>query len=396
MDYYSILELSPDATQAQIKRQYRLLLHAWHPDKFPNQDQKLRAQERTKALNEAYSILGDPNERARYDATRSSEQPKSGEQPGDSQTSRSEGQEASKAERQRHKEKRARREREREAEAEARWRRKVEEEGISQVRKPVEGKPSFLKNLFNKARCVVGAHKGQWIYDKSDECTEVRRCELCQELSARTAHDWAEWRFQSNHSCDCVRNCERCGEIDYDTQHNWVHWEYLGATDCTQVQICLRCHAKSEHTRVAHDWSEWSYSEFDRQQSRVCRRCREKVFEVLTPSNPEILSELSSVGISRSLNGIWLAGDGLPVQFRQAGTQISLRGVNAFGVVVVDGHGTIQGNQAHLEFQYFDGFTYDRGQTIMQISPDGRRMDGMVQYAVSGIRRPMGLIKQIG
>jgi DnaJ domain len=398
MDYYKILELSPDATQAQIKQQYRLLLHAWHPDKFPNQDQKLRAQERTKALNEAYSILGDPKERVRYDTNRSSERAESSEQPGNSHAHRSEaeGRRASKVDRRQHTEERAKRERGREAEAEASWRRKVAQEGVDDFRKPVERKASFLKNLFNKARCAVGAHKGQWIYSKPDECTQVRQCELCQELSARTAHDWAEWRFQSDDDCDCARTCTRCGEIDYDTQHNWAHWEYLGATDCTQVQICLRCQAKSEHTRVAHDWSEWSYSEFDHQRSRVCRRCRQRSSEVLPPSNREILSEPSMAGASRPFNGIWLAGDGLPIQFQQAEAQISFRGVNAFGVVVVDGHGTIQGNQAHLKFQYFDGFTYDMGQTIMQISPDGRRMDGIVHFSVSGIRRPMGLVKQIG
>lgn len=72
-DYYEVLEISSNASQEAIKDQYRFLLHAWHPDKFPNLQQKMRAQERTKEINEAYSVLGESEQRARYDAQRSEE-----------------------------------------------------------------------------------------------------------------------------------------------------------------------------------------------------------------------------------------------------------------------------------------------------------------------------------
>src|SRR5687767_7209235 len=69
-DYYAILEVSPDATQAKIKEQQRLMLHAWHPDKFPNAELKEKAEEKTKQINEAYDILSNPTKRAQYDRER--------------------------------------------------------------------------------------------------------------------------------------------------------------------------------------------------------------------------------------------------------------------------------------------------------------------------------------
>lgn len=66
-NYYTILEVEPTATIDQIKTQYRFLLHAWHPDKFPNEELKTKAGEKLKEINEAYSILCDPTKREIYD-----------------------------------------------------------------------------------------------------------------------------------------------------------------------------------------------------------------------------------------------------------------------------------------------------------------------------------------
>lgn len=66
-DYYKILELESGATQEQIEKQYRFLLHAWHPDKFSTQEQKDKAGERVREINEAYSVLGDTTKRNIYD-----------------------------------------------------------------------------------------------------------------------------------------------------------------------------------------------------------------------------------------------------------------------------------------------------------------------------------------
>ena len=56
-NYYEILEIQPTATLEQIKAQYHLMLLAWHPDRFPNSDQKAKAEEKTKQINEAYRVL---------------------------------------------------------------------------------------------------------------------------------------------------------------------------------------------------------------------------------------------------------------------------------------------------------------------------------------------------
>lgn len=66
-DYYHILEVDPNATVEQIKSQHRFLIHAWHPDKFPEGELKDKANEKIREINEAYSILSDTAKRENYD-----------------------------------------------------------------------------------------------------------------------------------------------------------------------------------------------------------------------------------------------------------------------------------------------------------------------------------------
>jgi curved DNA-binding protein CbpA len=65
--FYEILELSPGATEAEIKEQYRFLIQAWHPDKFSNPVQKDKALEKAKEINQAYAVLSKPERRKQYD-----------------------------------------------------------------------------------------------------------------------------------------------------------------------------------------------------------------------------------------------------------------------------------------------------------------------------------------
>ena len=66
-DYYTLLEIPANASTEKIREQYRLLAHAWHPDKFPTPDQKAKATEKMKQLNEAYETLSNTSRRKSYD-----------------------------------------------------------------------------------------------------------------------------------------------------------------------------------------------------------------------------------------------------------------------------------------------------------------------------------------
>ncbi|MGN7611241.1 DnaJ C-terminal domain-containing protein [Magnetococcales bacterium HHB-1] len=62
-DYYRTLQVSPDATQAQVRQAYRRLARLHHPDL----NHSPFAEERFKKLGEAYETLGNPDKRAQYD-----------------------------------------------------------------------------------------------------------------------------------------------------------------------------------------------------------------------------------------------------------------------------------------------------------------------------------------
>jgi molecular chaperone DnaJ len=63
-DYYDVLGVSRDADDAELKRAFRNLARAHHPDKNPGDT---KAEDRFKEINEAYGILSDPAKRAQYD-----------------------------------------------------------------------------------------------------------------------------------------------------------------------------------------------------------------------------------------------------------------------------------------------------------------------------------------
>ena len=62
-DFYALLGVSRDATEADIKKAYRKLAMEFHPDRNSAPD----AESRFKEITEAYEILRDPQKRAAYD-----------------------------------------------------------------------------------------------------------------------------------------------------------------------------------------------------------------------------------------------------------------------------------------------------------------------------------------
>jgi len=66
-NYYDILEVSKKASKDTINKIFKIHMKANHPDLFQG-DEKIKAEERSKELTEAYNVLSDDNERAKYDA----------------------------------------------------------------------------------------------------------------------------------------------------------------------------------------------------------------------------------------------------------------------------------------------------------------------------------------
>src|SRR3989344_233291 len=61
-DYYKILGVNRDASEEEVKKAFRKLAHAYHPDKSGGDEAKF------KEVSEAYSVLSDKKKRAQYDA----------------------------------------------------------------------------------------------------------------------------------------------------------------------------------------------------------------------------------------------------------------------------------------------------------------------------------------
>ena len=66
-DFYKELGVSKDASQDQIKKAYRKLARANHPDSNPGDSAK---HDRFKAVAEAYDVIGDATKRKQYDELR--------------------------------------------------------------------------------------------------------------------------------------------------------------------------------------------------------------------------------------------------------------------------------------------------------------------------------------
>ena len=63
-DYYEVLGLQKGASEEEIKKAFRKMAMKYHPDKNPGNKE---AEEKFKEVNEAYSVLSDPDKKSKYD-----------------------------------------------------------------------------------------------------------------------------------------------------------------------------------------------------------------------------------------------------------------------------------------------------------------------------------------
>lgn len=66
-DFYKVLGVSKDVSDAELKKVYRKLARENHPDSNPN---NAKAEAKFKEISEAYSVLSDKAQRAEYDQVR--------------------------------------------------------------------------------------------------------------------------------------------------------------------------------------------------------------------------------------------------------------------------------------------------------------------------------------
>ena len=63
-DYYEVLGIEKGASEAEIKSAFRKMAMKYHPDRNPGDKE---AEEKFKEVNEAYSVLSDPEKKEKYD-----------------------------------------------------------------------------------------------------------------------------------------------------------------------------------------------------------------------------------------------------------------------------------------------------------------------------------------
>jgi hypothetical protein len=170
----------------------------------------------------------------------------------------------------------------------------------------------MLKDLFEKGKCALGFHGGDWRYVQDQHCQQERVCPRCKNKSLQLVHTWQAWQYGTAQSCEMTRHCSRCQELENKTEHVWaspiydsegactqvrpcsrcndkvadrtIHvwndWSYQTPGQCSQRSACSRCGEAGKDTRIVHEWDGWQDSQFYGAPVRVCRRCGDLVFNL--------------------------------------------------------------------------------------------------------------------
>ena len=131
----------------------------------------------------------------------------------------------------------------------------------------------MLKDLFDKGKCALGFHSGDWRYVDARRCQQVRICPRCNNQSQQTVHGWQAWQYVADGTCEMARQCGRCHEQENLLEHSWGAPVYESDGVCAQVRPCVRCGAKSA-AGTTHVWNSWTYDNKGQcAQTSACSRC---------------------------------------------------------------------------------------------------------------------------
>lgn len=187
----------------------------------------------------------------------------------------------------------------------------------------------MLKDLFDKGKCALGFHAGDWSYVDATRCLQVRICVRCKVRSEQTIHVWRDWQRLQAGRCEFTRQCARCVTTESKTEHSWGRaayardgscamvqpctgcdetkpagtshtfdaWGYDAPDACQQTSHCGRCGERGSGKRIEHDWNAWQSSAFYGTRVRVCRRCADMCFELSGAA-----SEVTMQSAARAVN----------------------------------------------------------------------------------------------
>jgi hypothetical protein len=70
IDWYEIMDINPEATTKEIKKQFRNLAKQYHPDTAIDEEQKHEFEDKMRLINQAWEILRDADKRKEFDERR--------------------------------------------------------------------------------------------------------------------------------------------------------------------------------------------------------------------------------------------------------------------------------------------------------------------------------------
>jgi hypothetical protein len=128
----------------------------------------------------------------------------------------------------------------------------------------------MLKELFDKGKCALGFHAGEWRYVSESGCEQIQICSRCNNQSHQVVHHWQAWQYDVSGACEMTRRCERCKDQETKTEHVWGEPVYEAAESCVQIRPCSRC-GETATAATVHNWNSWSYEAQGQDSARKYR-----------------------------------------------------------------------------------------------------------------------------